>query len=235
MRFRVPTMDCAVEDSEIRRAVAGITGIRAMNFQLAQRTLALDAPAGTVTLALAAIRKAGFDPQPIADGHRDEHDHGLDPGGLWRLGLALVLAHRRRTAGLLRARHLGLEGRRHGTGGRGHLAGGLSTLQEGPCRTAARRLNINALMTVAVTGAFLIGQWPEAAMVMALYAIAELIEARAVDRARNAIKGLLDLTPRRRKCARPTAPGRTVPVAEVALDAMRARQARARAFRSTAW
>ena len=50
-------------------------------------------------------------------------------------------------------------------------------------------------MTVAVTGAFLIGQWPEAAMVMALYAIAELIEARAVDRARNAIKSLLDLTP----------------------------------------
>jgi len=50
-------------------------------------------------------------------------------------------------------------------------------------------------MSVAVTGAFLIGQWPEAAMVMALYAIAELIEARAVDRARNAIKGLLDMAP----------------------------------------
>lgn len=32
-------------------------------------------------------------------------------------------------------------------------------------------------------------------MVMALYAIAELIEARSVDRARNAIKGLLDMTP----------------------------------------
>ena len=50
-------------------------------------------------------------------------------------------------------------------------------------------------MTVAVTGAFVIGQWPEAAMVMALYAIARLIEAKAVDRARNAIKGLLALAP----------------------------------------
>jgi Cd2+/Zn2+-exporting ATPase len=40
-----------------------------------------------------------------------------------------------------------------------------------------------------------IGQWPEAAMVMALYAIAEAIEARAVDRARNAIKGLLEMAP----------------------------------------
>jgi Cd2+/Zn2+-exporting ATPase len=57
------------------------------------------------------------------------------------------------------------------------------------------RLTISALMSVAVTGAFLIGQWPEAAMVMALYAIAELIEAKAVDRARNAIAGLLQLAP----------------------------------------
>lgn len=32
-------------------------------------------------------------------------------------------------------------------------------------------------------------------MAMALYAIAELIEARSVDRTRNAIKSLLDLTP----------------------------------------
>ena len=46
---------------------------------------------------------------------------------------------------------------------------GLTALRHG-------RLNINALMTVAVTGAFLIGQWPEAAMVMALYAAAERIE-----------------------------------------------------------
>src|SRR5690606_31656000 len=57
------------------------------------------------------------------------------------------------------------------------------------------RFNINALMAVAVTGAFLIGEWPEAAMVMALYSLAELIEAHSVDRARHAIKALLELSP----------------------------------------
>ena len=72
---------------------------------------------------------------------------------------------------------------------------GFSTYRKGLAALMQARLNINALMTVAVTGAFLIGQWPEAAMVMALYAIAELIEGRAVDRARNAIKSLLALTP----------------------------------------
>ncbi|SDS42558.1 Cd2+/Zn2+-exporting ATPase [Halopseudomonas litoralis] len=56
-------------------------------------------------------------------------------------------------------------------------------------------LNINALMSIAVTGAALIGQWPEAAMVMFLFAVAERIEARSLDRARNAIHGLLSLAP----------------------------------------
>jgi Cd2+/Zn2+-exporting ATPase len=72
---------------------------------------------------------------------------------------------------------------------------GFSTYSKGLAALSQGRLNINALMSVAVTGAFAIGQWPEAAMVMALYAIAELIEARSVDRARNAIKSLLALTP----------------------------------------
>lgn len=57
------------------------------------------------------------------------------------------------------------------------------------------RLGIHALMAVAVTGAFIIGQWPEAAMVMALYAAAERIEDQAMDKARLAIRNLLQLAP----------------------------------------
>jgi Cd2+/Zn2+-exporting ATPase len=79
------------------------------------------------------------------------------------------------------------------------------------------KLNINALMSVAVTGAFLIGQWPEAAMVMALYAIAELIEAKAVDRARNAIKGLLELAPEEALVRGSSGDWSLVPVAAVAI------------------
>ncbi len=56
-------------------------------------------------------------------------------------------------------------------------------------------LNINALMSIAVTGALALGQWPEAAMVMVLFTIAELIEAKPLDRARNAIGSLMKLTP----------------------------------------
>jgi Cd2+/Zn2+-exporting ATPase len=50
-------------------------------------------------------------------------------------------------------------------------------------------------MAIAVTGAVLIGQWPEAAVVMVLFTLAEMIEALSLDRARNAIRGLMEMTP----------------------------------------
>ena len=57
-------------------------------------------------------------------------------------------------------------------------------------------------------------------MVMALYAIAELIEARAVDRARNAIKGLLDLAPDTAEVRQPDGGWQDVAAAQVPIGAV---------------
>src|SRR3954451_7569699 len=56
-------------------------------------------------------------------------------------------------------------------------------------------LDINVLMLVAVTGAMVLGEWCEAACVVFLFALAQLLEARAMERARGAIRALMDLTP----------------------------------------
>ena len=72
---------------------------------------------------------------------------------------------------------------------------GLGTYARGLAAMRRGRLSVNALMTVAVTGAFAIGQWPEAAMVMTLYALAERLEELAVERARRAIARLMDMAP----------------------------------------
>ncbi len=202
--FRIATMDCSAEESEIRRALDGVPNIKALRFQLGARTLGISASAEALPLALKAIRKAGFDPQPVAapnateDGagdHGAESDHAPTSTGWVRYALALGLAVFAEAVGFFapdttpfKALGLALAAAAIGLAGLDTYRKGLSALRHG-------KLNINALMTVAVTGAFVIGQWPEAAMVMALYAIAELIEARSVDKARNAIKGLLDLSP----------------------------------------
>ena len=51
------------------------------------------------------------------------------------------------------------------------------------------------LMSLAAVGAFVIGEYPEAVAVMLLYCIGEALQDRAVDRARDHIKALVDLRP----------------------------------------
>ncbi len=214
--FRIPTMDCAAEEGEIRHALAQLPGLRGLSFQLEARTLAIDAPAESIPQALDAIRKAGFKPVRLTESmkpddgrehidHVHPHGHAHRPGyrhenwafceGLPRYTLALVLAIGAESVSFFAPHTLTFLGVGMALSAVSIGLAGFSTYVKGLAALRNLRLNINALMTVAVTGAFAIGQWPEAAMVMALYAIAELIEARSVDRARNAIKGLLDMTP----------------------------------------
>ncbi|TPG26267.1 heavy metal translocating P-type ATPase [Variovorax guangxiensis] len=124
----------------------------------------------------------------------DGHDHGPLPA-LPRIIAALVVAVLAELSHLLlpettvgRIGGMALAAVAIALAGTGIYRSGLKSLLRG-------KLGIDALMAVAVTGAFLIGQWPEAAMVMALYALAEFIEHKAADRARNAIGGLMALAP----------------------------------------
>jgi Cd2+/Zn2+-exporting ATPase len=213
-------MDCASEEGEIRRALEGVSGVRGLEFRLAARTLAIDAPASAMPSILEAIRGAGFDPQPVAPAISDEHGHSDASEGLWRLGFALLLAIGAELLNFLAPRTQVFEILGMVLSAGAIALAGFSTYGKGLAALRQGRLNINALMAVAVTGAFLIGQWPEAAMVMALYAIAELIEARAVDRARNAIKGLLDLAPDTAEVRQPDGSWSSVPAGEVVLDAI---------------
>ncbi|MDR2302893.1 MAG: cadmium-translocating P-type ATPase [Deltaproteobacteria bacterium] len=73
--------------------------------------------------------------------------------------------------------------------------GGISTWLAGWKSLRKFKLDILALMSVAVTGAVLIGQFSEAALVLVLFSLAETLEDRSVDRARKAIAKLLQLAP----------------------------------------
>ena len=219
--FRITAMDCASEESEIRRALEPVSGIRGLGFQLGARTLTIDAPDEVIPQAVAAIRKAGFDPQSVATAASNDVP-GKKPveEGLGRMGLALGLAITAEAVAFFSADTVVFKGVGMTLAAAAIWLAGFSTYRKGFAALLQGRLNINALMTVAVTGAFLIGQWPEAAMVMALYAIAELIESRAVDRARNAIKSLLDLTPEMADVRQPDGSWKTVAAVQVPLNAI---------------
>ena len=238
--WRIPNMDCAAEESEIRHALRDVAGVQRLAFRLGARELRVDAAPGALPEVAQRLRAAGFAPQvpgapkaaaaegPACDsaacgpmqlsthdhqhddhGHGHEHDHHHDHDhadeaatgwrtlllapGLPRIGAALVLALAAEAVHALAPGGWAAVGM--GLAVAAVLLSGLSTYLKGVNALRRGRLNISALMAVAVTGALLIGQWPEAAMVMALYARAEHLEARAVDRARGAIGGLLQMAP----------------------------------------
>jgi Cd2+/Zn2+-exporting ATPase len=232
--FRIATMDCSAEESEIRRALEPIAGIRSLGFQLGARTLRIEASEGAYPLALEAIREAGFDPQPATSanasqagghaghGHGHTHDHSDGHGfgsGVTRLVAALVLAVGAEAVSFFAPDVMAWKLAGMAIAAVAIALAGLDTYKKGMAALLRGKLNINALMSVAVTGAFLLGEWPEAAMVMALYAIAEAIEARAVDGARNAIQGLLALAPETAEVRQPDGSWTSQPAADVALGA----------------
>jgi Cd2+/Zn2+-exporting ATPase len=74
--------------------------------------------------------------------------------------------------------------------------GGVFPLRRAFSALRSRTVDINALMVMAVIGALALNQWQEAASVVFLFALAQWLEARTLERARLAIGGLVDLSPR---------------------------------------
>ena len=74
-------------------------------------------------------------------------------------------------------------------------------------------------MAVAVTGAWIIGEYAEAASVVFLFAFSELLESWAAGRARNAVTSLLELSPLTALVLSPEGREVETPVAEVPVGA----------------
>ena len=216
--YRIASMDCPTEENDIRKALADIADIRSLRFNLTERTLAIDADPSTLDIALAAIRNLGFDPLPVQPTSTAvPSSAGSDFRGA---AIALALAIGAEAIDYLAPETTAMKVLGMSVAAAAIWFSGIATYRKGLAALRRGQLNMNALMGVAVTGAFLIGQWPEAAMVMALYAIAELIEARSVDRARNAIKGLLALTPDSAEIRQADGTWVEVPATQVILGAL---------------
>ncbi|WCM51156.1 heavy metal translocating P-type ATPase [Pseudomonas sp. WJP1] len=189
--FRIEAMDCPTEQTLIQNKLGKLAGVQQLEFNLINRVLGVthDLP-GTAPI-IDAIKSLGMQAEPLEQGVE-----APAPAPAKKPWWPLVLSG----LGALLAEVI------HFTSAAPNwvvavialvsiLSGGLATYKKGWIALKNLNLNINALMSIAVTGAILIGQWPEAAMVMFLFTVAELIEARSLDRARNAISGLMQMTP----------------------------------------
>ena len=201
LRLKIQNMDCPTEEALIRKAIGGLPGVVALEFDLINRILAVShtlTNAGSIDVALSSIGMAGV---PLADGKpdatdvvADEHQAASIAKRQWILmtvaGIAAisaeVVAYTTGNETSIVVAVLALTA---------ILTGGVVTLKKGWIALKTFTLNINLLMSVAVIGAVAIGQWPEAAVVIWLFGIAEMIEVLSLDRARNAIRALMANAP----------------------------------------
>ncbi len=231
--FLITGMDCPEEERLIRSKLAGMPGVFALDFNLMQRVLKVRHEPSALPAISAALASLNMDAR-LLDAQSEDISAIPAPKIPWKkLAVAGIFAALSEGVELIHewgAKPFGLDMSAWTPGGYPVLEylpllfaviaialGGLTTYRKGWLAVSNLNLNINALMSVAVTGAVLIGQFPEAAMVMVLFNISEAIETKALDRARNAIKNLLALAPDTATVLREDGSWREMDIREVAV------------------
>jgi Zn2+/Cd2+-exporting ATPase len=214
----IEKMDCPTEEALIRKRLGGSDGVASMSFNLMQRKLTVNHTPGRLPDVMKALEEIGLggsvQPSEAASAPAPKQQKTLS--SYWKLivgGLSAIAAEA--LAFSVGDAHWGVIGLALVT----IALTGLGTYKKGWFAVRQFNLNINALMSVAVTGAIAIGRWPEAAMVMFLFAVAELIEAKSLDRARRAVEGLMAMTPET-ATVKVAESWETVPAAAVAIGTL---------------
>jgi len=187
--IRIQQMDCPTEERMISKKLATVSGVISLEFDLLARVLTVQHSDAALESILLAIKSLGFEPQ--VDFKDEAISQGEKNASYLPLTAALVLALG--SEAIAWFSDLTIASLAMAVAAMGVC--GLHTYRKGWQALISYNLNINALMSIAVTGAFLLGQWSEGAMVMVLFTLAERLEQNSLQRAGQAIKGLLQLKP----------------------------------------
>ena len=199
--FKIEGMDCREEVALLERRFKNLSGLEDFSADLMGQRLHVkyDAAKLSASAIAGAVADTGMrawleHEEPIVGNPRQAR---LRQALVWTSGIALGLG--------LVLEFVAARGPADGVGvlryvvgacfGVSLAAGVAVTMRKAWSALRVGSLDINVLMMIAAVGASALGQWSEAATVVFLFAVAQAFEARTLDRARNAIRALMDLTP----------------------------------------
>jgi Cd2+/Zn2+-exporting ATPase len=213
LEFKIRGMDCAEEVAVLKREIAPIVGgENHLAFDILRGKMTVNGSQVTSPDILRAVNNTGMQAEPWCE--TPTTGTGRDSGLGFRNGrtIATIISGTLTFVGFLThgilsggfARALGSEGL-----GLAHnvplavrviyvagiVAGGWYVAPKALFALRRLRPDMNLLMTIAVVGAGIIGEWLEAALVSFLFAVSLALEAWSVGRARRAVEALLNLAP----------------------------------------
>ena len=216
LTFEVSGMDCADCAAHLQQAVGNLPGVLEAQVNLMAAQMQVKALPGhdvseavikqTAELGYSARLPEAAAARPAAPTQRDWRTRLYEnrrtvltvaAGVFWAVGLLLHA---------LRAADWAV----NGSFAAAILAGGYYIAKSGwaGLRTT-HSLDMNMLMSIAAVGAIAIGEWEEGATAMFLFAFGNTLEAMTMDRARNAIRKLIELSPKEATRIHPVGAGRS--------------------------
>jgi Cd2+/Zn2+-exporting ATPase len=213
-------LDCPNEIEALNGALGRVPGVQQLGFDLIHGLMTVDYQADLVqpTELIRLIRKRAGMQASLVGQHESVSTDAAGPwfrNGRWfcTVGSGLALA-----AGLL-APWIGRT-TSAGWASRGCFAlavclGGIWLYPRAVKSLSRLRLDIDVLMGLAILGAIGLGQWDEAATVAFLFGLSELLESFSLDRARRAIRKLLEIAPQTAERLDDDGAVRVIPAGEV--------------------
>ncbi len=189
--FIITGMDCADESRPIEKELMRLQGIQDISFNLIANKLTVrhTIPENKI---ISALKRIGF------DARSENKSQILTRFSLWRkykLLILTILSGVFAISGMI----LNLTNFQNTVILPFFLvaviSGGIYIFPKGLVEARNLRLGMNFLMSLAVIGALFIGEWSEAAMVVFLFTLAQLLESYSVQRARRSIESLMELAP----------------------------------------
>jgi len=213
LEFKIQGMDCAEEVEVLKREVGPLVGGEShLTFDILRGKMRVQSPSAPTPEIIRAVSRTGMQAElwveaPKTEGRRDarlkfRNGHTIVTilsGMLTFAGFLIHAALRGGfgealgSEGLGQVHHVPLAARLVYLAG--VVVGGWYVAPKALFALRRLRPDMNLLMTIAVIGAAMIGEWLEAALVTFLFALSLALEAWSVGRARRAVEALLDLAP----------------------------------------
>ncbi len=188
--FRVAGMDCAEEAAILERRLTPLAGVERLAVDVMGQKLHVAYDAAVVTAARISDAVAETGMRAWLE-HERPVDVPASHDGAWPLGLGGAAV----AAGLVLQFTVADPRWAWPAFAVAIAASGRQPFAKAVNSLRRRTLDIHVLMLLAVAGALTLGDWAEGATVVWLFAASQWLEVRTMERAREAIRGVMTLAP----------------------------------------